>query len=69
MYGIAVQVAQIRPILDMARPILETLPEVAEEKTVVDRLIGGVEVSNVSSCKTLRINDTVFIEKRSFSYA
>ena len=46
--GIAVQVAQIRPILDMARPILETEPEVAEEKTVVDRLVGGVEVSNVS---------------------
>ncbi len=46
--GIAMQMAQIRPILDMARPILEAVPEVAEDKVVVDELSGGIEVNNVS---------------------
>ena len=46
--GIAVQIAQIRPILDMASPILNAVPEIAEEKEVVDTLSGGVELSNIS---------------------
>ncbi len=46
--GIAIQMAQIRPILDMARPILETVPEVALDKEVVEKLSGGIELNNVS---------------------
>ena len=46
--NIAVQVAQIRPILEMARPILNAVPEIAEEKEVVETLSGGVELSNIS---------------------
>ena len=46
--GIALQAAQIGPILEMASPILTTEPEVAEEKQVVERLMGGVELNNVT---------------------
>ena len=46
--GIALQAAQIGPILEMASPILATEPEVAEEKQVVERLMGGVELNNVT---------------------
>ena len=46
--GIAAGAAQIKPVLDMARPILEAEPEVAEDKQVLTRLSGGVELSNVT---------------------
>lgn len=46
--GIAGAVAQIGPVLDMARPILEAVPEVAENKQVISRVSGAVELSNVS---------------------
>ena len=40
--------AQIAPALDMARPVLEAVPEVAEEKQIVERLTGGIELNNVT---------------------
>ena len=46
--GIAGTIANIKPTLDMARPILETTPEIDENKTVVTRLSGSVELCNVS---------------------
>lgn len=46
--GIALSAAQIKPILEMAKPILEAQPEVAEEKQVVERLIGGIELNNIT---------------------
>ncbi len=46
--GIAAGVAQFRPILDMARPILDAEPEVAEDKLVLTRLSGGIELNNVT---------------------
>ena len=46
--GIALTAAQIKPILDMARPILDAEPEVAEEKQVVERLMGSIELNNVT---------------------
>ena len=46
--GIAAGAAQIKPVLDMARPILEAEPEVAVDKQVLTRLSGGVELSNVT---------------------
>ena len=45
---IAQSVAQIVPALDMARPILEAEPEVAEEKQMVERLSGAIELNNVT---------------------
>ena len=46
--GIALQAAQIGPILEMTSPILATEPEVAEEKQVVERLMGSIELNNVT---------------------
>ena len=45
--GVALSVARIRPILEMAEPILKTEPESAENKSVVTRLSGNIELSNV----------------------
>lgn len=53
--GIALTVANIKPILDMAKPILEAVPEVSEGKQVVTRLAGGIEINNV----TFRYNDNM----------
>ena len=46
--GIALTVANIKPVLDMVEPILKTAPEVSEGKRVLTRLSGGIEVNNVS---------------------
>lgn len=46
--GIAASLAQFKPILEMAKPIMETLPEVAEGKQVVNRLSGGIELNNIT---------------------
>ena len=41
-------VAGIRPVLDMAKPVLEAEPEIAEGNRVVERVSGGIELNNVS---------------------
>ncbi|MBO4914322.1 MAG: ATP-binding cassette domain-containing protein, partial [Oscillospiraceae bacterium] len=46
--GIAAGVAQIEPVLEMVKPILEAEPEVAEDKLVLTRLTGGIELNNVT---------------------
>lgn len=46
--GIAAGAAQIKPVLEMAKPILEAEPEVAEDKLVLTRLSGGIELNNVT---------------------
>ena len=46
--SVASQVAQIGPMLNMVKPILEASPEIAEDKPSVERLSGGIEVSNVT---------------------
>lgn len=48
LVGMAGVFAQIEPMLDMVRPILETVPEISENKKVVTRLSGGIELNNVS---------------------
>ena len=45
--SVALSVARIKPILDMAKPILETEPESAENRSMVTRLNGNIELSNV----------------------
>ena len=45
--GVALSVARIKPILEMADPILQTEPESAENKSMVTRLSGNIELSNV----------------------
>ncbi|MGN1108057.1 MAG: NHLP bacteriocin export ABC transporter permease/ATPase subunit [Oscillospiraceae bacterium] len=51
----ALNAAQIRPVLDMAKPILDAVPEISEDKQMVERLSGGVELNNVS----FRYNDSM----------
>ena len=45
--GVALSVAGIKPILEMAEPILKTAPESSENKEMVTRLSGSIELSNV----------------------
>ncbi|MCR5718627.1 MAG: NHLP bacteriocin export ABC transporter permease/ATPase subunit [Oscillospiraceae bacterium] len=46
--GIALTVAEIPPVLDMAKPIMETEPEVTDGKEVLTRISGTIELNNVS---------------------
>lgn len=46
--GAAMQIAQIKPNLEMVEPIFKTLPEVSEGKKVITRLSGNIELNNVS---------------------
>ena len=45
--AVALSVAQIKPIMEMAEPILEAEPESSESKSMVTSLKGGIELSNV----------------------
>ena len=45
--GVALSVARIKPILEMAEPILKTQPESSENRAMVTRLSGAIELSNV----------------------
>ena len=45
--GIALTVANIKPILKMAKPLLDAEPEVSEGKTVIDSLSGNIEMNNI----------------------
>ena len=46
--GVASSAAQIRPTLEMARPILEAEPEISEDKLILTRITGGIELAHVS---------------------
>lgn len=52
---VAITAASIKPILELASPILETVPEIADYKKNVDRLSGGIELNHVS----FRYSDTM----------
>ena len=45
--GMAVSIANIKPIMEMAEPILKTEPESSEDKMMVTSLSGRIELSNV----------------------
>ena len=46
--GIAVSAASIKPVLEMAEPILKAEPEVAAEKQTVSHISGHIEMSHVT---------------------
>ena len=46
--GVAGSIAMIKPHLDMAAPILRTLPEVSERRQVLPRITGAFELDNVT---------------------
>ncbi|HAJ96325.1 MAG TPA: NHLP family bacteriocin export ABC transporter permease/ATPase subunit, partial [Ruminococcus sp.] len=45
--GVALSVGRIKPILEMAKPFLETEPEVADDKEIVTKISGGIELNNL----------------------
>lgn len=51
----AFTVAQIKPVMEMMRPVLDEVPEVSGDKQVVTQLSGGIELSSVS----FRYNDSM----------
>ncbi len=51
----ALTVAQIKPVMEMLRPVLDETPEVSGDKQVVTRLSGGIELNNV----LFRYNDSM----------
>lgn len=48
MSDIALTAARIPAVLDMLRPILEAEPEISEEKQVIEKLSGAIELNNVT---------------------
>lgn len=46
--GIALSAAQIQPVLKMAKPFLETVPETASDREIVTKISGRVELEHVS---------------------
>ena len=46
--SIVITIANIKPTLEMSKPILDAEPELAEGKQVVTRIHGGIELNNVS---------------------
>jgi len=46
--GVAATIARFKPVMMMAKPILDAEPEVSEGKQVIDRISGAIEVNNVS---------------------
>ena len=48
LVGIGLQAANIRPSLEQVKPIMEAVPEISEDKKVVTRVSGGIELNNVS---------------------
>lgn len=46
--GMALMMAQIKPVYELVRPILRAVPEISVKKKVVTRLSGGIELNNIS---------------------
>lgn len=46
--SIALQLATIKPTLNMVKPILEAEPEINEDKRIVDKLNGNIKLENIS---------------------
>lgn len=46
--GVALTAAQMKPILDMVRPLMENVPEISEEKEIVTTITGNIELNHVS---------------------
>ncbi len=46
--GITATLAQFRPVIAMAKPLMDAEPEISEGKQVIERISGAIEVNNVS---------------------
>lgn len=48
LFSLALTAANIKPIFDMAEPILKTEPEISENKEVLNKISGGIEINNLT---------------------
>ena len=48
LVAMASSIAQIRPMMDMLRPIIKTQPEIAANKEVVTNLPSGISIDHIS---------------------
>lgn len=48
LVSVAAAVASVKPSLEMAKPLFETAPEVQEQKQVIEKLRGTIELNNVT---------------------
>lgn len=48
LFGMALTAANIRPVFDMARPLLKTEPEISGDKEILTAITGGVEINGLS---------------------
>lgn len=48
MTGAVATIARLRPVIDMAKPICDAEPEISEDKQVIQRLSGSIELNNVT---------------------
>jgi len=46
--GACMEFAQIKPTIELFQPLMDTEPEITGDKTVLPRLSGGLELSNIS---------------------
>ena len=46
--GLALSMVEVKPMLEMCLPIMEAVPETAEQKQVLDRLSGSIEINHLS---------------------
>ena len=68
---VAVTIANIKPTLEMAAPILDTMPEVTGDRRIVRSISGSVELNNVSFSygeNSPRILDDLTLKIRSGQY-
>lgn len=46
--SVAAMISALRPIMDLAEPILKAKPEVCEERQIVKKVKGSIELNNIS---------------------
>ena len=46
--SVAAMISALRPIMDLAEPILKVKPEVCEERQIVKKVKGSIELNNIS---------------------
>ena len=46
--GLALSMSEVKPMLEMCLPILEAVPETTEQKQVLERLSGSIEINHLS---------------------
>ena len=69
--GLALSIVDVKPMLEMCLPIMEAVPETAEQKQVLERLTGSIEINHLSfrySENAPRIIDDLSLNIRAGEY-